>query len=359
MISQHGKISVVVTSISTPTAAMQELAAGCAKLGYDFYVVGDVKTPPDFRLPGCDYFGLDRQAQTGFRSAEVCPLRCYARKNIGYLLAIQGGADVIVETDDDNAPTSGFWSERQRRVAAPVVRHGGWLNVYSYFCDNNIWPRGLPLDAVRVPWAEGDGHVDNVDCPIQQGLCDGDPDVDAIYRLLLPLPISFASGRSIAFGEGSWSPFNSQNTTWWADAFPLMYLPGTCSIRATDIWRSFIAQRVAWANGWSVLFHSPTVYQDRNPHDLMRDFKDEVICYLNNRRIGEALDELTLRAGSAELAANIRLCYEALVRLGVMDAAELTLLEAWLADLRELECARQNVLHATSLPQGASATQEQ
>ena len=43
----------------------------------------------------------------------------------------------------------------------------------------------------------------------------------------------------------------------------------------TDIWRSFVAQRIAWANGWAILFHEPTVWQDRNEHNLMRDFRDE------------------------------------------------------------------------------------
>ena len=32
------------------------------------------------------------------------------------------------------------------------------------------------------------------DCPIQQGLADRNPDVDAIYRLILPLPFSFMCG---------------------------------------------------------------------------------------------------------------------------------------------------------------------
>ena len=61
----------------------------------------------------------------------------------------------------------------------------------------------------------------------------------------------------------------------------------------TDIWRSFVAQRIAWANNWSILFHEPTVWQERNDHSLMRDFKDEVPGYLHNRRIGEVLDRLT------------------------------------------------------------------
>ena len=54
--------------------------------------------------------------------------------------------------------------------------------------------------------------------------------------------------------------------------YPLLYLPAYCSFRMTDIWRSFVAQRIAWENGWRLLFHGPTMEQERNVHDLMKDF---------------------------------------------------------------------------------------
>src|SRR3712207_8325265 len=57
-------------------------------------------------------------------------------------------------------------------------------------------PRGLPLDAVQV--APPDFQtlpVSEVECPIQQGLADENPDVDAIYRLILPLPQNFRRDR--------------------------------------------------------------------------------------------------------------------------------------------------------------------
>jgi hypothetical protein len=45
--------------------------------------------------------------------------------------------------------------------------------------------------------------------------------------------------------------------------------------------RSFVAQRIPWENGWSALFESPTVWQDHNDHNLMRDLRDEVPGYLH------------------------------------------------------------------------------
>ena len=184
------------------------------------------------------------------------------RKNIGYLLAMREGANLIVETDDDNHPKPSFFGARHRRVACAHVVAPGWVNVYRYFSAAPMWPRGLPLDAVHAPSAAyEDLHAAELDCPIQQGLADENPDVDAIYRLILPLPQHFRNDRRVALATRVWSPFNSQNTSWWRDAFALLYLPSHCSFRVTDIWRSFVAQRIAWENGWAVLFDAPSVRQ--------------------------------------------------------------------------------------------------
>ncbi len=101
-------LAVVVTSIAAPNAALRALAEGCRARGQQFIVIGDVPSPKDFRLEGCSFYGLDEQRETGFRFAEACPTRHYARKNIGYLVALREGAGVIVETDDDNFPGTEF-----------------------------------------------------------------------------------------------------------------------------------------------------------------------------------------------------------------------------------------------------------
>ena len=102
----------------------------------------------------------------------------------------------------------------------------------------------------------------------------------------------------------------------------------------TDIWRSFVAQRIAWANGWSILFHEATVWQERNPHDLMRDFEDELPGYLHNADIGRELAALTIQPGLENIPAGLRLCYRRLCEMKLIDTKELPLLEAWLADIR-------------------------
>ena len=248
------KITIVVTSIAAPHEALGALAQGCIQNQYHFIVIGDQASPDEFVLDGCDFYSLQKQEQTGLKFAQICPTKHYARKNIGYLLAMRNNSSLIIETDDDNIPDEQFWTRRQRTQNVPILKNTGWVNVYSYFSDRNIWPRGFPLEHLRGQTIAYESlDTAQIDCPIQQGLADDNPDVDAVYRLTLPLPQTFRRDRSIGLTDGSWCPFNSQNTTWWPDAYELLYLPSYCSFRMTDIWRSFIAQRTAWLNNWAFL----------------------------------------------------------------------------------------------------------
>lgn len=335
--AMNERSALVVTSISKPNWILEELSAGCRKNDLEFILIGDESSPSDFFLDGCQYYSLEKQHETGFEFARRCPTKHYARKNIGYLIAIQNGASTLAETDDDNIPYPNFWLPRTRRQSAPTLAQAGWVNVYSYFSDFNIWPRGLPLQHVKdkPPIFESLDTAD-VDCPIQQGLVNENPDTDAIFRLVSELPQSFRGDRRIALTNGSWCPFNSQSTVWWKDAFPLMYLPAYCSMRMTDIWRGFIAQRIAWTNNWGVLFHEPNFRQERNEHVLINDFKDEVPGYLNNSDLCKALDSLSLKPGMNNLLDNLRLCYEKLVNAGFMDGKELGLVDAWASDVSQI-----------------------
>lgn len=328
------RFAVVITSIYQPTEAVITIADKNHEDTFDFIVAADQKSPINYDVENCIYYTVDQQRDGQFKLGSLCPTGHYARKNLGYLLAIARGCKFLIETDDDNIPMPSFWRAPKQLTQSPALASKGWVNVYRYFTEALIWPRGLPLNEVNQPITpiEGLSHA-LVNCPIQQGLADGDPDVDAIYRLILPLPHSFAGDRHIALGNGSWCPFNSQNTIWFPEAYPLLYLPAFCSFRMTDIWRSFIAQRIAWENNWSVLFTSPTVYQKRNEHDLMRDFSDEVPGYLHNGAICQSLQKLSLSPGLKNIPDNMLRCYKQLIDLHMIDSQELDLLQAWLNDL--------------------------
>lgn len=333
----HLNTALVVTSISEPNASLKALAKGCFECGWQFYLVGDRSSPFDFQLEECTFLPIQQQLTSGFHLGKATPENCYARKNIGYLHAMKSGAEVIVETDDDNLPYDTFWKKRSRTCNARLIGRKGWHNVYSAFTEHNIWPRGFPLEHIHddakasTPSMLTAGHS-----PIQQGLADNNPDVDAIYRMTQHLPVYFEKRDDILLGPGVWCPFDSQNTTWFKESFPLLYLPAFCTFRMTDIWRSFVAQRIAWTCDWKILFHNATMFQERNDHILLRDFAEEIPGYLNNSAICAVLQETKLKNGAEHMHSNMRLCYEALVAKNYIDNAELKLLDAWLADVSNI-----------------------
>lgn len=328
---------LVVTSINGPTLPMKKFSTGANENNYKFVIIGDKKSPDSYELEHVDFYSIDAQKKLPYRYSEICPTGHYARKNIGYLLAFAGGATEILETDDDNAPLDGIWAPRSPKQSVRTCSTDGWVNLYSYFTPKFIWPRGFPLDLVRQSPPPFDKLPETeIICPVHQGLADRNPDVDAIYRLLFDLPIDFDRNEPVAIANNAWCPFNSQNTTWWREAFPLMYLPFYCSFRMTDIWRSFVTQRILFENGLGILFHHSTVYQDRNDHDLMRDFSDEVDGYKRSKELVSALQNLKLGGKRNSMLADLVKCYERLIELGFVDAKEMSLLSAWCDDCEKI-----------------------
>ena len=328
-------LTAVVTTIQEPTACVRALAAALGKAGGRLVAVGDRKGPASFDIESARFLSIDEQAELPMALARVLPEGHYARKNLGYLVAMRDGAECIYETDDDNAPLPS-WAPRERRVAAQKVDPRPWLNVYRLFTDELLWPRGFPLALVSDPatFEHAAGRApEEVDAPVQQGLADDAPDVDAVWRLILDRPLSFEPRPSVWLPPGTWCPFNSQSTWWWPPAYPLMYLPSLCSFRMTDIWRSFIAQRCLWELGCGLVFHASEVAQERNVHNLMRDFRDEVPGYLGNEEIVRQLADTPLERGPEAAGASLLRCYERLVEGGFFPAEELALVGAWLHDV--------------------------
>jgi len=313
---------VVLTTVNAPTEAVRAFIA----TNYDVIVVGDRKTPRHYRDLDCVFLDLDAQHAQFPTLGERLPLDSYARKNLGYAYAIRHGCRVIAESDDDNLPRENWGQlppsrQRWRTVVAPA-----YPNIYSLYTDRPVWPRGFPLDkinaseAIRIEEQDGDAFI-------IQGLADDDPDVDAIHRLVF-------GGGGITFSDGDYllanrvmSAFNAQNTFWVnRAAFAYLYLPATVPFRCCDILRAYIAQYGIWARGGQLAFTSASVRQDRNPHNLLEDFRSEMPLYVDFHKIMAVLDSVDLRGVDQDLLE----MYRALHRGGLVEAGELPLVEAWL-----------------------------
>lgn len=244
----------VLTTINKPTESVKKIASLMPAIA-----IGDKKTPADWNSDNVKFVDVDDDIEFKIN----IPFNHYARKNIGYLLAIQYNATSIFDSDDDNTP-NGNWTIRGESCKVLEIKEPGWCNVYSFFSTHKIWPRGLPLSEINNKKKYFLPNDSIVKSPIQQGLANGSPDVDAIWRLTDNSQVDFKFKRSIYLSQGVWCPFNSQSTWFFPEAYPLMYLPVYCSMRMTDIWRSFVAQRCLWEMGKGVTFHSPAeVYQEK------------------------------------------------------------------------------------------------
>ncbi|MBK8742585.1 MAG: DUF288 domain-containing protein [Betaproteobacteria bacterium] len=334
--------SIVITSIQPPTPSVVAMTAKAAQIGMRVIVVGDRKTPSVTWPNGVDFISLSDQSDLPYSLPTKLPIDHYSRKNIGYLIAVSRGSALIYDTDDDNSPLDS-WSARTLAAQAHPVLGSGWINAYRHFSDMHIWPRGLPLDKARHEMRDLEiGALTQIVAPIQQGLANGSPDVDAVWRLLFDQEVTFHDEDSLLLPAGAWCPFNSQSTWWFPEAYPLLYLPSFVSFRMTDIWRSFVAQRCLWALGHGVVFHSAEMYQDRNPHNLLRDFELEVPGYLENDRIRSVLEQAALPPGQGEVTGNLHRCYDALIKAGLIPAEEMKLVEAWIDDINGCQLAAWN-----------------
>jgi hypothetical protein len=324
---------VVITTIQQPTTSVLAMVEKARRDGLRVIAVGDRKTPDVTWPKGVEFLSIASQLEMDLKLPALLPENHYARKNLGYLLVMSRGAEVIFDTDDDNAPLQP-WRRREVEILARPCSQTGWVNAYQWFTDEHIWPRGLPLEFVRSsePTVQP-GQAVTVRAPIQQGLANGSPDVDAVWRLTLDKDIAFQDNGSVLLGKGAWCPFNSQSTWWFPEAYPLMYLPSFVSFRMTDIWRSFIAQRCLWSMGYGLVFHGPEMYQERNPHNLLRDFEQEIPGYLGNDKICQLLEKLNLSGKPEDAGSNLHFCYEALIKNGFVPVDEMALVEAWLNDV--------------------------
>jgi hypothetical protein len=320
---------IVVTTINPKSA-------GIAKFeqmdDWQVVIVGDRKSKSIKSSENLTFLSVENQKELGYQFAEICPYNHYARKNIGYLYAIEHGAKIIYDTDDDNIPYS-HWGAPAFKCDRKYATNRKFANIYRYFTSEFIWPRGFPLDEINQDLDCYETKTNPIEIGVWQGLADKDPDVDAIFRLLYDRQTSFKDKPPVFLGKGTYCPFNSQNSTWQSQAFPYLYLPATTSFRFTDILRGYIAQRLMWENDLRLGFTKATVYQERNMHNLMQDFAAEVECYLGTKETISTLDNLSL---ARRPLVNLEIAYRELIGNSLVQSEELKLCRTWIRDFNSL-----------------------
>jgi len=336
------KIFTVLTTINSP----DDRVADWMKItGNHTIVIGDKKTSSSWYNPKCNYISLEEQRESEFAIAKLLPENHYTRKNLGYLYAIKKGAHAIIDTDDDNFPNIQQWNNFLNS-SFEVFEHASsdkitFKNIYSYFSDAKIpfWPRGFPLNLINDPKADIESNdifkSNSKDVGLWQCMVNGDPDIDAIHRLIFKGTPAYLKKNALIMGRNTFCAFNSQNTLWAdSDLFPLLYLPSTVSFRFTDILRGYIAQAVINATSKNWGFYQATAYQERNVHNLMNDFRSEISMYSNMDEIFKIIFESCKH--NLPICDNLINCYSSLKENEFVHERELEILSSWISEFNKL-----------------------
>ena len=265
--------------------------------------------------------------------SSLLPYNHYSRKNLGYLYAIKNRFHNIVDCDDDTFLTGDIeeWkSYKHRVVISPSAP-----NILKKFTDKNMWLRGYPLEYVKNSKKIGLRDCSTTDINnigIIQSLTTGEPDVDAVSRLTaMQTDINFTPNRCYIFNKDVYTQGNTQSTIWInPKLFHLLYIPSTVSFRFCDILKMYIAQRCMWEYGLQFATASPFFQHNRNKHNLMNDFVEEVPMYVNVKKlIDTILPKVKLR-GEVD---DILYIYEELHKHDMVALKEIKLLDTFLQEL--------------------------
>jgi hypothetical protein len=252
---------------------------------WELVVAGDQKTPRNYHLDRGIYLTPEEQEKYDPLLSEAIGWNCIQRRNFALLWAHDMGADVVALVDDDNIPLPGWGANLLVGREVEVNEYQTDLPAFDPMGATNhphLWHRGYPLELVsRRDYSHKAQRKVRVD--VQADFCNGDPDIDAFCRLehapeccFDPAPFPMASNRM--------GPFDSQNTFMTGKMLgDYMVFPHVG--RMDDIWPGYYAQ----AKGWKVVYHRASVCQQRNPHDLVHDLRNEYIGYENNLNLVQAL----------------------------------------------------------------------
>jgi len=318
---------VVITSINDLTESVIKFSE---KKDWHVIVVGDLKSKK-YNHTNVTFLDVEQQKSLGYKITDTTPYNHYSRKNIGYLYAINKGASLIYDTDDDTIPYDNWGIKNfncENIITSPKI-----VNPYTFFTDEKCWPRGMDIRHINnEPKYTKDKKNTNIG--VWQGVINDDSDFDAIYRLTINKHIKFNQSEDISLEKNCYAPFNTQSTLWNNLFFILLYVPISVDFRFSDILKGYVTQRIMWDYNYHVGFHGPNTYQVRNYHDFYVDFIDEISMYKNVPKLIDILEKIKLENKSIE--DDLLKVYEKLYENNIVEDYEITNLNNWIYDIKKL-----------------------
>lgn len=266
---------IVCTSINKPTLAVKKFDV---MKDWQLVIVGDKKTPKNYKLKNGIYLSPKKQENIDKKLSDLIGWNCIQRRNFGILYAWKNGADIVAVVDDDNIPYKD-WGKKlliDKKTKTNFYKtNAPAFDPISVTNHKNLWHRGFPIQILDKR-KDAKKQIKIIKADIQADFWNGDPDIDAICRMEHAPECKFQTSV-FPFTSNKMSPFNSQNTYLKRKVMEHYFLFPHIG-RMDDIWASYYVE----AKGFKVLYNKPSVYQQRNVHDLTKDMKKEYIGYENN-----------------------------------------------------------------------------
>ena len=207
----------------------------------------------------------------GYSISKFLSFNSYARKNIGYLYAIQHGAKEIFEINEDIVISDlNSFNENFSKIYFGIRNDSKMINPYIHFGEKYIWPRGFRLSDIGSQCYNKFYTIDSKHLKltplIYQGLINGDPDVDSLFQKtkISNYEYNFSFIEPFLYFPGYFIPINSKNTKYLYDLFPFLVLPSTISEKISDILRGYILQYFAWRYNGCVIYLASQNYKKKN-----------------------------------------------------------------------------------------------
>lgn len=338
------KLALITTTIQVPRALAlyRELDKEAM-----FFIAGDRKTPhaqvQSFvsGLGNAVYYSDTDQEKLGYRCSDLIGWNRIMRRNIALLEAIKYGADIIITIDDDNLPlTRSYFQDFTRLLTQAfsgleVSSGDGWFNIGEYMIPP-IYHRGFPYERRHEEHNYLMRHVQGVKIGVAAGLWLGDPDIDAMERITnrpKVNQVTQVAQQGLCVASDIFAPTNSQNTAYLAELAPL-FMVWTGVGRYDDIWASYMAQAIMRTLGYLVYYGPPFVWQERHPHNLWQNLRDEIFGMENTARLCNDLREAGLGEGSA--LDKLERMYEYLKGKDYLPDVVYELGKAWCLDIRSI-----------------------
>ena len=304
------KLAIIGTTINGESGYLpfDRLAAESEFSDVSFVVAGDTNSKP-FDTSGfkCRIEYLEPKDQERFAVSETIGWKTPRRRPAAWLRAIELEPDYILSIDDDNIPPDDYFATWHRVLTTPVGRVAAaktgvsepqW---YNYLASSDapieIYPRGFPLafrtrTAVEITAAPE--AIKPAAIGLWQGISLGDPDIDAMTRLVWPARTPLASiGEKNYCLRDIWSPYNMQNTAYAPSLFGLPILWPHAG-RFDDIYASFVFQKFLFNTSRYAYVGDPINRQDRGVRDTLRlDFPEEVEGYAVGHEVWRVISEIS------------------------------------------------------------------